>query len=750
MVRIIASSEIGTALDTGLFDQALSDVSNPYDDLLGAVGIALDKGLTPVSLSASKIVLTGRALGNIDYTITVSGSGISPVSNIDDLDDALTDGLATGSLSKISFVGTKSAKFPGDSRFDGVEFLTIDLAPTGYTLTTGTQVIAVTGSVINSLEQISEIAELGEALGEYDTLSNGERSALLSELAAYGISGFSLQSEGVEVLAFNASASAVSLSLMGYKFQLNGVFPTDFGAAVPMLLEIADFIDTGARLKFNDIAGFKINTIKVFNPEGDVILKTKGALGNTDTLEVEQVKLDGVIVQNLIAGENTSNDTDYFWESGDTLTGTNGKDHMFGLSGHDTLFGGKGNDFLYGGSGNDALDGGAGNDVLNAGDNLSYDVIYASLGDDTLIFSDTLIGYVEASYREAPVGITAVIDGNAGTGTVVKGDKGTDTLVDVDVPMKAGYLPQGIGGFSLVGTQFDDSYTVTVVATGWMSIRAFGGTDSFDLVLEDNSTLRLGFSDALSGVNVNVGAGVINNDGYGNSETLNVTSNGGRLELEGTGYKDRLTGSADDERFILLGGDDYANGGGGRDLVRYDRSGLEYVNANLGTGKATGSWNGETFTQTLKNMEDLRGTRDGNDTLTGNGKGNEIRGGGGDDRLLGKGGSDDLRGQDGDDFLNGANGKDMLNGGFGDDILVGGGGADAFLFDGSVFEGSDTIRDFRNGADVLQISGSGFADLKIQKANGGSDTRITLDSGTEILLEGVSKAQIDAGDFDFV
>lgn len=750
MVRIIASSEIGTALDTGLFDQALSDVSNPYDDLLGAVGIALDKGLTPVSLSASKIVLTGRALGNIDYTITVSGSGISPVSNIDDLDDALSDGLATGSLSKISFVGTKSAKFPGDSRFDGVEFLTIDLAPTGYTLTTGTQVIAVTGSVINSLEQISEIAELGEALGEYDTLSNGERSALLSELAAYGISGFSLQSEGVEVLAFNASASAVSLSLMGYKFQLNGVFPTDFGAAVPMLLEIADFIDTGARLKFNDIAGFKINTIKVFNPEGDVILKTKGALGNTNTLEVEQVKLDGVIVQNLIAGENTSNDTDYFWESGDTLTGTNGKDHMFGLSGHDTLFGGKGNDFLYGGSGNDALDGGAGNDVLNAGDNLSYDVIYASLGDDTLIFSDTLIGYVEASYREAPVGITAVIDGNAGTGTVVKGDKGTDTLVDVDVPMKAGYLPQGIGGFSLVGTQFDDSYTVTVVATGWMSIRAFGGTDSFDLVLEEQSTLRLGFSDALSGVNVNVGAGVINDDGYGNSETLNVTSNGGRLELEGTGYKDRLTGSADDERFIPLGGDDYANGGGGRDLVRYDRYGADYVNANLGTGKATGSWNGETFTQTLKNMEDLRGTRDGNDTLTGNGKGNEIRGGGGDDRLLGKGGSDDLRGQDGDDFLNGANGKDMLNGGFGDDILVGGGGADAFLFDGSVFEGSDTIRDFRNGADVLQISGSGFADLKIQKANGGSDTRITLDSGTEILLEGVSKAQIDAGDFDFV
>ncbi|MDR6267638.1 calcium-binding protein [Roseobacter sp. N2S] len=750
MVRIIASSEIGSAVDTGLFDQALYEVSNPYADLLGDLGDAFDKGLTPVSLSASKIVLSGQALGNIDYTITISGSGISPVSSIDDLDDALTDGMATGSLSKISFVGTKSADFPGDSSFDGVEFLTIDLAPTGYTLTTGTQVIAVTGSVINSLEQISDIAELGEALGNYDNLSNGERSALLSELAAYGISGFSIQSEGVEVLAFDASASAVSLSLMGYKFQLNGVFPTDFGAAVPMLLEIADFIDTGARLQFNDIAGFKINNIRVFNPDGDVILKSKGALGNTNTIEIEQVKLDGVKVLNLITGENTSNETGYFWEFGDRLTGTNGKDHMFGLSGHDTLFGGKGNDFLYGGSGNDTLDGGAGNDVLNAGDNLSYDVIYASLGNDTLIFSDTLIGYVEASYIDAPVGITVVIDGNAGTGTVVKGDKGTDTLVGVDVPMKAGYLPQGIGGFSLTGTQYDDSYTVTVVANGWMAIGAFDGIDSFDLVLEDNSTLRLGFSDALSGVNVNVGAGVINDDGYGNSEILEVVSNGGRLELEGTQFKDRLVGSADDERFILLGGNDFANGGGGSDLVRYDRFGADYVDANLGKNKATGSWNGETFTHTIKNMENLRGTRDGDDTLIGNGKANEIRGGGGDDRLLGKGGRDDLRGQDGDDFLNGANGKDMLNGGYGDDVLVGGKGGDVFLFDGSAFEGSDTIRDFQNGADVLQISGISFDDLTIKKADGGSDTRIILDSGTEIWLEGVSKGKIDASDFDFV
>ena len=750
MVRIIGTSEIGTAIDTGFLEQTLSEAINPYEDLLDGLGIAMDRGLSAVSLSASEIILSGRASGKLTYDIIISGSGISPVSNIDDLDDALTEGLATGTLSKISFVGSKSASFKGDSVFDAVEFLTRDLGAGGYTLTSGAQVIAITGSVPNSLEQIGDIAELGEALGNYDSLSNSQRSALLSGLAEYGISGFRIETDGVEVFAFNASANAVSLSVMGYTFQLNGLFPTDFGAAVPMLMEIGDFLDTGGKLRFNDIAGFKINNIKVFNPDGDMILKSKGALGNTNTIEIDQVKLDGEIVRNLIVGENNGNDNEYYWDSGDTLTGTNGKDHMFGLSGNDSLFGGRGNDFIYGGSGDDVLNGGAGNDLLNAGDNRNYDVIYGSSGDDTMVFSDMLVGYVEVNYGDAPTGITVQIDGTAGTGTVDKGDQGIDTLVDVDVPMKAAYMPEGIGGFGLIGTQFADSFTATVVEGGWMAIYSYEGQDSFDLTIESGSTLRVSFANGPSGVNVDVGAGVVKNDGYGNSEILDVTSNGGRLELEGSHFSDRLIGSSDDERFILGGGNDYANGRGGSDLVRYDRYGAEYVNANLGKGKATGDWFGETFTHTIKNMEDLRGTRDGDDTLTGNGKANEIRGGGGDDRLFGKGGNDDLRGQDGDDVLNGAKGKDLLNGGSGDDILVGGGNADMIIFDGTVFEGSDTIRDFKNGTDSLQISGTSFDDLKIQKTGGGSDTRITLDSGTEILLEGVSKSQIDAGDFDFV
>ena len=65
-------------------------------------------------------------------------------------------------------------------------------------------------------------------------------------------------------------------------------------------------------------------------------------------------------------------------------------------------------------------------------------------------------------------------------------------------------------------------------------------------------------------------------------------------------------------------------------------------------------------------------------------------------------------------------------------------------------DGKDTIKDFNDGSDMIEISGAAFAEVTLKKENGGSDTRVILDSGTEILLKNVVKADIDASDFDFV
>ncbi|MEL6320184.1 MAG: Ig-like domain-containing protein, partial [Cyanobacteria bacterium J06626_14] len=134
--------------------------------------------------------------------------------------------------------------------------------------------------------------------------------------------------------------------------------------------------------------------------------------------------------------------------------------------------------------------------------------------------------------------------------------------------------------------------------------------------------------------------------------------------INGTRGIDVLSGSNQRDRMIGRGGDDRLRGLGGDDLIR---------------GGA------------------------GNDRVSG-GKGN--------DKLSGQGGNDRLYGEKGDDRLNGGNGKDTMRGGAGndvfigkagDDLLVGNKGDDMFVFNKPT-DGTDTIRGFKVGEDVINIS----------------------------------------------
>lgn len=158
----------------------------------------------------------------------------------------------------------------------------------------------------------------------------------------------------------------------------------------------------------------------------------------------------------------------------------------------------------------------------------------------------------------------------------------------------------------------------------------------------------------------------------------------------------------------------------------------------------------------------------GADTLLGAGGEDSLTGGGGRDRLLGGAGSDDLKGGKGRDFLRGDGGSDVLSGGRGADVLrgkagadrldggsgkdtlAGGSGTDTFVFDGTAQQGKDVLKDFEDGVDRIEIAGLTFEDLRISPVQDGTSTRISLDGGTRLVLEGTVSGQIGADDFDFV
>ena len=89
--------------------------------------------------------------------------------------------------------------------------------------------------------------------------------------------------------------------------------------------------------------------------------------------------------------------------------------------------------------------------------------------------------------------------------------------------------------------------------------------------------------------------------------------------------------------------------------------------------------------------------------------GDTIRGKGGADHLEGMLGNDSLVGGGGDDLLHGRQGDDTLIGGAGDDVLEGGGAEDTFVY--ARGDDRDTVTDFADGIDVIDLSSYGFVDF---------------------------------------
>ncbi|WP_417812964.1 calcium-binding protein [Thalassospira alkalitolerans] len=92
--------------------------------------------------------------------------------------------------------------------------------------------------------------------------------------------------------------------------------------------------------------------------------------------------------------------------------------------------------------------------------------------------------------------------------------------------------------------------------------------------------------------------------------------------------------------------------------------------------------------------------------------------------------------------INGSTGADVIGGWAGDDVLTGNAGADTFEFDTSASFGDDTVTDFDDGTDVLDID---FASVTIAD-DGAGNALITHANGT-VTLTGVDFNDLDASDF---
>ena len=193
--------------------------------------------------------------------------------------------------------------------------------------------------------------------------------------------------------------------------------------------------------------------------------------------------------------------------------------------------------------------------------------------------------------------------------------------------------------------------------------------------------------------------------------------------VTGSNFSDTLLGSAADNLFVpdwdgdpttpnaLVGGDDVIDGRGGTDTVDYGNAigGVSvHLNLTLNGGRVFDALGN---IDTLTNVEVVIGSRFRDD----HGRGllsiascaavtppTCWRAALATTGCSGRAGADVMSGGGGTDVLFGGGGADKLDGAFGNDWLTGGKGADTFVYFSA---GRDTITDFRDDADSIELAG---------------------------------------------
>lgn len=369
------------------------------------------------------------------------------------------------------------------------------------------------------------------------------------------------------------------------------------------------------------------------------------------------------------------------------IVGTNVKDKIDAGSGNDIVAGFAGDDHLLGGAGNDILFGGDGDDILDGG--AGNDRLYGGAQAwDRPNGSDT------ADYRSSTAAIKVNLEGFYENGVLyhASGSQiGKDALYSIE------NIWGGNAGDEIVGNAEANI------------LKGNGGSDKL---------YGRGGSDKLHG-----GSG--NDLLFGEDGNDILYGDAGNDTLDGGAGSDKLYGG--DGNDILKGGTgaDVLDGGAGADTASYEGSAKGVV-ASLADAKInTNDAKGDSYSS----IENLTGSAF-NDTLYGNKSANVLNGGAGKDRIFG------------------GSGDDKISGGQGDDYLSGGAGADDFIFTKNA--GRDTVVDFQDNVDDIDLRAFKFASLSVVLSKAvqvGSDVELRLASDSVVVIKDFDKAMLGGADF---
>jgi Ca2+-binding RTX toxin-like protein len=649
-----------------------------------------------VTLSSTLVALNFPDGPNNSYGLRLQGSGIGPVSTLNALASAIENGIATGALNRITLTN------------NAVTILTLDFAPTQYTLTTGADQFRLTGALPTTFEQIFDLANLLDQLNTEDivAMSPATRSSYFNALSAYGVTGFAVGTSGTDILSFAITATGAVLRIADLTLTLNGQLPNNFGAIANLLYSAyIQFEALGEPVDLTQLPGLSVTSLVMtgaggielarltgpFTTEAGITRHTITGTSGDDVVNLLDLPFADVpvLVANLGAGNDhvTLDLTEVYLAGAFALPGT-------GTPSDITVNGGAGTDRLV-----------VQNYVYESG--VVIDLAAGRLQGVTLGTTPDPVVYTVAisSFEDVVLeGHGHRVLGSAGNdmvrlsenywqnlaGLLFAGGAGVDTL-------DLSGLTSGETGFinfpGLTRATLTSSYRIERDSTGTTGNVVFDNLSTDirlpDLRLLDVENLILRTATGTETVSV---ASLINT-------VFQVSS----PVFYGTYLNDRITGTSGNDTIHGMDGTDTIIGGAGDDFLFGGASEADLrdmIFGGDGNDYIDGGW--------------------GNDELRGDAGNDTIDGGFGADTIIGGEGNDLLSGGAGSDAIFGGPGNDTINGGFGFDRLNGGTGADRFFHLGVASHGSDWVQDY-NAAEgdrlVFGQAGATRAQFQVNAGN---------------------------------
>ena len=259
---------------------------------------------------------------------------------------------------------------------------------------------------------------------------------------------------------------------------------------------------------------------------------------------------------------------------------------------------------------------------------------------------------------------------------------------------KFGEAVSGVGGHLVVGTNGNDTVTLTEGDISGVSIWGANGDDHITSG-DGNQWIWGGNGDDI----VESGAGndtIFGDDGndtiYAGDGNDTVYGSDGDDILDAGEGDDNVSGGAGNDIVYMSPGTDIEDGGDGIDtIILGDWAGAYSGTLNLETGGnfADGQTEENTPGHKIYNFENVTTQNTGNMTIVGTSGDNIIQTGAGDDNITAGDGDDTITTGDGNDTINAGGGDDNVNAGAGDDIVDNTNSSGTDVLDGG--SGTDTL-----------------------------------------------------------